>query len=153
MIQRIPTIYLLLAALFMGGLFLQSADLGEIDTTATTALSELQYYDDQILDIYDQGLLATFAIVAILFSLVAIFLYRKRKLQILLSRVAVLVVFLFLLMAIYVSYADLSTLTVNINFVPKYGLFLPFISILFLFLAIKNIKKDERLVKSMDRLR
>lgn len=153
MIQRIQSIYLLLAALFMGGLFLQSADLIKIETTAPAALTEMQYYNDKILDIYDQNLLMVFAMVVVLFALISIFLYRNRKLQITLSRVAMMVVLLFLVMAIYVSYSDLASVMASINLSPKIGIIFPFTTIVVLILAVRNIKKDEKLVKSMDRLR
>lgn len=153
MIQRIQSIYLLLAALFMGGLFLQSADLIKIETTTPAALTEMDYYNDKILDIYDQNLLMAFALIVVLFALISIFLFRNRKLQITLSRVAMLVVLLFLIMAIYVSYSDLASVMASINLSPKFGIIFPFTTIVVLILAVRNIKKDDRLVKSMDRLR
>ncbi|MGH0051841.1 MAG: DUF4293 domain-containing protein [Sphaerochaetaceae bacterium] len=153
MIQRIQSIYLFLAAIFMGGLFLQSADLITIDTSTPTALAEMEYYKDKILDIYDQNLLIAFALIVAIFAVISIFLFKKRKLQITLSRVAMLVVLLFLIMTIYVSYADLANVMSSINVMPGYGIFLPFLTIVVLILAVRNIKKDDKLVKSMDRLR
>lgn len=153
MIQRIQSIYLFLSALVMGGLFMESADLLKIETNSPTALGELAYFNDKLLDIYDQNLLIVFCSLVILFSLAAIFLFRNRKLQKTLSRVAMLVVLLFIVLAIYMSYADLSTIIDLTNIKPGFGIAFPFISIVFLVLAVKNIGKDEKLVKSMDRLR
>lgn len=153
MIQRIQSIYLLLSALFMGGLFLKQADLLRIDTTLPTSLSDMTYFNDKLLDIYDQNLLMVFTALVILFSLVAIFLFRKRKIQITLSRVSMLVVLLFLILVIYISYADLQSLFSSTNITPGWGFALPFLSIILLVLAVRSIRKDDKLVKSMDRLR
>lgn len=153
MIQRIQSIYLFLAALFMGGLFLQSADLIQIETTKPSALSDMAYLNDKVLDIYDQNILIAFVAVVILFSLLAVFLFRNRKLQITLSRVSMLVVLLFFILAIYLSYADLAPFISSVKITPAFGIFLPFLAIIFLVLAVKGIRKDDKLVKGMDRLR
>ncbi len=153
MIQRIQSIYLFLAALFMGGLFLQSADLLKIDTTNPTVLSDMEYFNDKVLDIYDQNILIAFVVVVIAFSLLALFLFRNRKLQITLSRVSMLVVLLFFILSIYISYADLASFISSIKITPSFGIFLPILAIICLVLAVKGIRKDDNLVKGMDRLR
>lgn len=153
MIQRIQSIYLFLAVIFLGGTFLQRADLIKIETSNPTMLSEMEYYNDMVLDVYDQNLLVTFGIVALVLAFVAIFLFRKRKLQITLSRVSILTILFFLLMIIYLSFSELQNIWDTINFGVGFGLILPFLAIIMLVLAIRNIKKDEKLVKSMDRLR
>lgn len=153
MIQRIQSIYLFLAALFMGGLFLQSADLLKIDTTNPTVLSDMEYFNDKVLDIYDQNILIAFVVVVIAFSLLALFLFRNRKLQITLSRVSMLVVLLFFILSIYISYADLASFISSIKITPSFVIFLPILAIICLVLAVKGIRKDDNLVKGMDRLR
>lgn len=153
MIQRIQSIYLLLAALFMGGLFLQRADLIKIEAANPTVLAEMEYYNDSVLDVYDQNLLIVFAVVAILFAMLTIFLFRKRKLQITMGRLTIMVVLFFLVMVTYLSFADLQNFMDSINLGLGYGLLFPALAILMLILANRNIKKDEKLVKSMDRLR
>ena len=153
MIQRIQSIYLFLAALFMGGLFLQSADLISIRTTTPSALANMEYLDDKVLDIYDQGIMITFVILVILFSILALFLYQKRKLQITLSRVSLLIILLFYILTFYLSYADLSPFISSVNISVNFGLFLPLLVAIFLLLALRGIRTDDKLVKSMDRLR
>lgn len=153
MIQRIQSIYLFLAALFMGGLFLNSADLININTTTPSALSDMEYLNDTILDIYDQNIMVVLALVTILFALLAIFLFKRRKVQIALSRVGMLVALFFLVFSFYLAYADLGPFISSINIVPDFGLFLPVAVIVFLILAQRGIRKDDNLVKSMDRLR
>lgn len=153
MIQRIQSVYLFLAAFLMSGLFLEWADLLRIDTTAPATLGEMAYFNDKQLDIYDQSILLAFTAIVTFFALVAIFLYRNRKLQIMLSRVSMLVVLLFLILAIYITYSDLAPFMSAIHFKPGPGIIFPFLVIVMLVLAVRGIRKDDKLVKSMDRLR
>ncbi len=153
MIQRIQSIYLFLAALFMGGLFFQSADIISIETTAPSTLGDMVYLNDKVLDIYDQNILIAFTVVVVIFSLLALFLFRNRKLQITLSRVAMLVVLFFLIFSVYLSYADLAPYISTVKITPHIGVFLPIVVIICLILAVKGIRKDDLLVKGMDRLR
>ncbi|HLT94716.1 MAG TPA: DUF4293 domain-containing protein [Membranihabitans sp.] len=153
MIQRIQTIYLFLAVIFMSSLFLERTDLFKVDTSNPALLSELEYYHDMVLDVYDQNLLIILTIIALIFALFAIFLFRNRKLQIMLSRISLYSIVLLLLLVIYLTYTELQNLMDSINLGLKIGLILPVLAILMLVMAIRSIKKDEKLVKSMDRLR
>ena len=79
-------------------------------------------------------------------SVIDIFLYKKRKLQ---SRIAILA-FLFSLLNIYLYYKQTLKFTSG-----NYSLtsLLSFVIPVFLFLAIRGISRDEKLVKSLNRLR
>ncbi len=82
--------------------------------------------------------------------LINIFLYKNRKTQILLNRIAV---FGFLIMLGLLIY-QLGLSSGEMNFSKKdVGLILPVVSIVFLLIANKYIKRDEALVKSVDRIR
>ncbi len=135
MLQRIQTVYLLLAVLISGVLpFFVSVytENGE----AVTVLTNTMY-------------LIAFEIVAVL-ALVAIFLFKNRKNQFVLNRLNI--IFNLILLGVFV-YRSL-TLSGESEISEKgIGMFLPIISIVFLVLANKAIKKDEDLVKSVDRLR
>jgi hypothetical protein len=79
-------------------------------------------------------------------SVVDIFLYRKRKLQ---SRIAILAL-LFSLLNIYLYYKQtLKFASGNYSLTSVLTFLIP----VFFFLAIRGISKDERLVKSLNRLR
>lgn len=135
MLQRIQTVYLLLAVLVSGVLpFFVSVytENGE----AVTVLTNTMY-------------LIAFEIVAVL-ALIAIFLFKNRKNQFVLNRLNI--IFNLILLGVFV-YRSL-TLSGESEISEKgIGMFLPIISIVFLVLANKAIKKDEDLVKSVDRLR
>lgn len=153
MIQRIQSVYLFLAAVFMGGLFLHSADMISINTTNPSVLSNMEFLNDESFDIYDQISLVVLVSLVIVLSLLAIFLFRTRKLQINLSRATMLIVFAFLILTLYFTFGDISPYISSIKIIPNIGIFLPILVIVCLILAVRGIRKDDKLVKSMDRLR
>lgn len=92
-------------------------------------------------------------IISILLTGIAIFVYHNRRRQVLLVHTAFLVNII-LIALVYLLYSN-RIFRENIGVEPSYGLgaFLPLISIVFLVLASRSIRKDEALVKSADRLR
>lgn len=136
MLQRIQTIYLLLAAGVSAGLIyvfhLWTTEEGH------------EVFADDVNYVYAAFLTSAFL------SLVSIFRYKNRKSQFMLGRLNIILNFFLLGFFVYQS-LNLSGETVVSE--KGIGLFLPIISIVFLALANKAIKKDEDLVKSVDRLR
>ena len=136
MIQRIQTIYLVLAALVAAGLIFMIPVYSTADGEAVYALAHLE-------------LLGMFMGSALL-SLITIFLYKNRKLQFVLGRLNILLNFILLGVLIYQS----QILSGGAAAPEKgIGMLIPIISIVFIALANKAIKRDEDLVKSVDRLR
>ncbi|MGJ8593945.1 MAG: DUF4293 domain-containing protein [Aquaticitalea sp.] len=136
MLQRIQTVYLFLAAIVSGGLIF-------VFHLWTTSEDVLIYAMD---DIY---YLALFLGSAVL-SIVSIFGYKNRKSQFVMNRLNIILNFILLGLFVYQSLnlsgeADVSEKGI--------GIVLPALSIVLLVLANKAIKKDEDLVKSVDRLR
>ncbi len=83
-------------------------------------------------------------------SFIDIFLFKNRKLQFVIGRLVILINLFLLGLLIYVS----LTLPGEISISKKgIGMFLPILVVLLIVLANKAIKKDEDLVKSVDRLR
>ncbi|WP_343535102.1 DUF4293 domain-containing protein [Pedobacter sp.] len=84
-----------------------------------------------------------------LISLMNIFNFRNRKLQI---RIALLNIILILALSTWFFQIVKGISGVSVlNFEP--GIYLPLIAIIFTLLAIRGIKKDEKLIRSADRLR
>ncbi|WP_034044151.1 DUF4293 domain-containing protein [Wocania ichthyoenteri] len=136
MLQRIQTIYLLIAAGVSAGLIY----VFELWVTS----------DDIKLFAYDNVyLLATFLVSAFL-SIISIFRYKTRKSQFMLGRLNIILNFFLLGFFVYQSLNISGETAVSEKGI---GMFLPIVSIVFLALANKAIKKDEDLVKSVDRLR
>lgn len=146
MIQRIQTIFLLLAAATdFSVLALPFASTDE-------ALQASTLFSDKIFSIGDNiGLLVLFALAGAL-ALAAIFLYNKRQLQIKIGQGALVADILATLLAATLFWQDHSNIgSASIN--GRVGGYLPLLFIVFTLLAIRGIKKDENLVRSADRLR
>lgn len=83
-------------------------------------------------------------------SLISIFRYKDRKSQFVLGRLNIILNFILLGLFVYQSLSLSGETEVSEKGI---GILLPILSIVFLVLANKAIKKDEDLVKSVDRLR
>lgn len=135
MIQRIQSIYLFIVAMLSGlGVYLSSLEENKL------------FVDKDFDNIY---ILSLFASVIVL-SLITIFLFNNRKLQFVLVRFNILINIILLgVFGYYTQTLSGETLVSE----KEIELVIPFVSIVFLYLANKAIKKDEDLVKSVDRLR
>ncbi|CAM1351883.1 MULTISPECIES: DUF4293 domain-containing protein [Tenacibaculum] len=144
MIQRIQSIYLLVAGIISGGLtFLFS--LWSNSQTNTIYILDL-FSGNSILE---KSIPVLFFISALV-SIVTIFLFKNRQLQFVLNRLNILINLFLLGVLIYLS----QTLSGEASVSEKgIGMFFPIIVVLLLVLANRAIKKDEDLVKSVDRLR
>ena len=136
MLQRIQTIYLLLASGVSAGLIFVF-HLWITDAGINVFVKDNMLY------------LGLFLGSAVL-SLIAIFMYKNRKLQFVLGRLNIILNFILLGVLVYQSQTLPGETAVSENGI---GMFLPLVSIVLLALANKAIKKDEDLVKSVDRLR
>lgn len=94
-------------------------------------------------------LVPVFFFLSALIAAISIFKFKKRQLQFVLVRIIILINLFLLGILIYLS----LTLPGEASSEKGIGMFLPIVVILFAFLANKAIKKDEDLVKSVDRLR
>ncbi|MFC5196197.1 MULTISPECIES: DUF4293 domain-containing protein [Bizionia] len=136
MLQRIQTLYLLLAAVVSGGL------IGVFELWTTP--------EDVKVFAMDINYIVIMFIVSAALSLISITRFKSRKSQFMLGRLNIILNFILLGLFVYLS-LNLSGETVVSE--KGIGIFLPIVSIVLLALANKAIKKDEDLVKSVDRLR
>ncbi|QTE22284.1 DUF4293 domain-containing protein [Polaribacter cellanae] len=143
MIQRIQTIYLLLASAISGGLIFVF-DLWE------NLKREVFAFDLLSSNSLSLKIIPILFLVSAILTFIAIFLYKNRKLQFVIGRLAILVNLILLGLSIYLS-LNLSGETAVSE--KGIGMFIPILAILLIVLANKAIKKDEDLVKSVDRLR
>src|SRR5690606_2624404 len=136
MVQRIQTVYLLISALIMGALFVWFP----------TILS-----DDGIVIIdRSEPLVFWLIFLSIIFTVISILSFKKRQTQFVLNRLNI--ISNFVLLGVFV-YRSLTLSGETLVSEKGIGVFIPIISIVFLVLANKAIKRDEDLVKSVDRLR
>lgn len=150
MLQRVQTIYLLLACSAM--LIASATTLGSFTYNGDRMVVEaIGIYLNGELHHFTWGLVGLGVVSAIL-SFVSIFFYRKRKLQIRLSIFNIGFMVAFYLYFGYLLYK--LTATGNLQFVRMgAGIVTPLVAILFVALAIRKISADEALVRSLDRLR
>lgn len=136
MLQRIQTIYLLLAFLINAGLIFV-VDL---------------WKNPAGIPVFAQDVPPAFILflVSALVSFVTIFMFKNRKLQFVLGRINILLNLILLGLFVYWSLRVPGEYEISEKGI---GMLIPVISIVFLVLANKAIKKDEDLVKSVDRLR
>ncbi|CAM1347900.1 DUF4293 domain-containing protein [Tenacibaculum insulae] len=145
MIQRKQSIYLIIAGIISAGLTFVFSLWTNTEAKTTTYVIDL-FSGASILQKIAPVLFYTSALV----SIVTIFLFKNRQLQFVLGRLNILINLFLLGVLIYLS----QTLSGEASVSEKgIGMFFPVIVILLLVLANKAIKKDEDLVKSVDRLR
>ena len=139
MLQRIQTIYLILAAVVTGVLpFVFPL------WKAQTGTEIFDFYFMQ-----EMSYAALFGLSTTL-SIISIMGYKKRQNQFVMGRLNIILNLFLLGLFVY----RLLTVSGEASVSEKgIGMFLPIVAIVFLVLANKAIKKDEDLVKSVDRLR
>ena len=139
MLQRIQTIYLILAAVVTGVLpFVFPL------WKAQTGTEIFDFYFMQ-----EMSYVALFGLSTTL-SIISIMGYKKRQNQFVMGRLNIILNLFLLGLFVY----RLLTVSGETSVSEKgIGMFLPIVAIVFLVLANKAIKKDEDLVKSVDRLR
>ena len=90
-------------------------------------------------------------ILIVLVALVTIFVYKNRTLQLTLAKFLIGVVSGLILISCYYSYVIISTY--DGTFVPGVKIIIPVAMLALSILAFRGIRKDDKLVKSYDRLR
>ncbi len=155
MIQRIQTLYLLMTTV-LPLLFLKLNLLRFVDNDGSELFVRFDgLYSsgaDQVLNLTKQLLPISLLILIIpVLSLVTIFLFRNRKLQ---MKLALIIIILSAgLIVAQVIYSLSITHEFQAKIIPGVIMAVPVLIMIFSFLAYKGIKKDEDLVKSYDRLR
>lgn len=164
MLQRVQTIYLILAftcsvlLLFLPIYSLSiTSDGGEPINSSTVGAYGIQGETTQAIPLY------LIFVSGAMLSILAIFLYKNRKKQLLVCRLNLLFQIFVAISFIFVSffgfdyiagkYEELGFLINDLTLDYGVGYFILFLGIPFLILAIRGIRRDEALLKSLDRLR
>jgi hypothetical protein len=155
MIQRIQSIYLLLAALCSG--LLLAVPLYNIETANATYqlfLGGLIQIIPKETVLMSQPALLAVGILLTLFPLVILSLYKKRQFQMRLAASAMMANTAMLMLLVSIVNKSIEHITEpHVKETYGVGLLLPAVCIVFLFLANKAIRKDDKLIRSADRLR
>jgi hypothetical protein len=149
MIQRIQSIYLLLASGAFGSLFA----LPLLTTTASDTATSIPQLADGRLNVFDNIGLIGLSGLGVALAFTAIFLYKNRNLQGRITGISLVISVLLLVLAAFTAQTVRSAVPPTGNVQFGLGWVAPVAGVILLWLAGKGIKKDEKLVKSMDRLR
>ena len=155
MLQRVQTIWLFFATAAIFSLFLFPY-LQVIDADGTPkALKVTGVYQDvngQIVQTEPFLALTIATVVLGLLPFVIIFFFRNRKKQINICYLAILAILGYSFWLVQTAKNVLGNVTLELG---NYGVgvILPSLAILFIILALRGIRKDEKLVRSADRLR
>ena len=146
MIQRIQTIFLFLAAVAgFGHLALPFASTPDpVGSSAIFADANYTVNDNP-------GLLVLFALAGAL-ALGAVFLYKNRPLQLRITQFSIVAEVVGVVLAVVLFWQD-GLIGSNTAVADGMGAYLPPVFLLFALLAMRGIRKDEKIVRSMDRLR
>jgi glucan phosphoethanolaminetransferase (alkaline phosphatase superfamily) len=155
MIQRIQSIYLFLTTV-LSFLFLKGGIIifinGTGDTLKLTFSGIVKLSGDNASELIYKSLPVAILIIAIaVLSLITIFLFKKRNIQIMLT--GLLIGFISALIIACGYYSWLIITKQNSELVPGIRMVLPVVMLILAILAYRGIKKDDQLVKSYDRLR
>lgn len=158
MIQRIQSVFLFLA--FLAAIALLFYPIAGI-------YSDLYTYKFYIYELKNMvpgessmfSFMTTFPLLLLnivvgLISVICIFLYKNRIRQAKIVRLAILleIVLIALIFFVYASIIE-KNLLITPDYLEEAGIYFPLISLIFLILAYRFILKDEKLVRSADRLR
>jgi hypothetical protein len=153
MIQRIQSVYLLLAALAQAALFFPANAWLKANANATGYFT----VQDGVFNISDALALQILFAASTVLCLVCIFIFKNRQLQLKLTRLNMLLTVLGLGMVAWLLYRLMESVSAGETQLSniQYGTawLSPFLAAIFSWLAMRGIRKDEALVKSMDRLR
>jgi amino acid permease len=155
MIQRIQSLYLsfsaLIALLFLGGNMISFSEASG-NIIGITIKGIFRYSEEYAPENIGRLLpLIIPVLMTALFSIVIVFLFRNRKLQLKLT--AVLLGLSAVIIAITAVYTVYIIRKYDSDIIWSLKMLLPLLIPVCLFLAYRGIKKDEDLVKSYDRLR
>lgn len=135
MIQRIQTLYMLVAGLL---------------AILYASAIPLWYGTEGMFKALDNPVYAFLGAMVGAMLVANVFNYKKRKLQVVLNRIALVII---LLAAGFMIWEYVSLIASQQALSPSFGLVLPLVVIVLIVMANKGIIKDEELVKSADRFR
>lgn len=155
--QRIQTLYLALIALITGLIIFAKLPLAILKPYHEELASSFTSFgfSDGRYTLDDHLVLLLLCVLVLIFSIVVIFLFRYRKLQKMLSIALIFINLIAAILAFYLVYREVQLIgeLYPVKYLPGWGGLGILLCILLASLAKRGIEQDEKLVKSMDRLR
>lgn len=171
MLSRIQTVFFALGIIAIGVLFAADIARWEYTPTDNTAGISIDFKLSGITIVKDVDeamgtgpiekktlQLQLIAVASALFMAMGIGLYKNRGLQMKVARLAMFAGILLTGIILYYCFVTVPQTKLNIpdgqlKFIPSLGMFLPVVAALFAYLGYRGVKKDDDLVKSVDRIR
>lgn len=151
MIQRIQSLYLFLAAVALSLIFF--FPLANLSNNQDVIIFNLCGFSRfSVLEHTTTWPLIAIMVISILLTLIVIGLFKKRLLQLRLTRIALMLNLSFIAL-MYFVYGDHLAKQIKMEINYELGSMLPLVALIFHVLAMYAINKDERLIKSIDRIR
>jgi hypothetical protein len=155
MIQRVQSVYLFVMAL-LSSLLIPGSILNFSEKTGfvvrVTFNAVVRYNSGQSTEIVEKLFPLSVLIVLItVISLTTIFFFNSRKIQIQLSRFLIFLAAILVVAIIHICLRIISKFDASI--IPGLKMILPVLILIISVLAFRGIKKDDKLVKSYERLR
>lgn len=147
MIQRLQTVFLLIASV---GLSIQVF----FPLLAAAPNADQGYYQDGLLFTRENTIALVLVILAAVMALLSIFLYKNLGLQkkVILGAVVILMASV-IVAGLTFSEATRSVYAAQAGVTLRLGAFMPILGLFFLWLSYRYVTKDQKIIKSMDRLR
>lgn len=152
MIQRLQSVFLFLAAVAMSLLFIGPMSFVSLDKSLPADSAAIALADG-FLTTQDHISILIVVLLTIALPMLALFLYKNRPLQIRLGKVSIALVIVAIILTLVFGWQDAQVIPDDIKMRVDLGYLMPVLSIVFLALAVRYINKDEKLVRSADRLR
>ncbi len=149
MIQRIQSIFLLLAAGALGSQF----TLPYLETPADNPARAVAALSDGALTPLDNPGLLGLTVLGMVVSFVAIFLFKNRPLQAKLAGTAMIISILLMALVVFATKMTIDQAPEGSSANFNAGIGMPLLALALNWFATRAIRKDEALVRSMDRLR
>lgn len=141
----------LLSLLFLNGSFLNFIDKTGAVIKITFG-SIVKSIEGQGIELVDKLLPLSLILILIpILSLVTIFFFKRRTIQLWLSKILIGLISVLILVSVFYSYLIITKYGGEI--IPGIKMVLPLLLLVFSILALRGIRKDDQLVKSYDRLR
>ncbi|WP_375559334.1 DUF4293 domain-containing protein [Bernardetia sp. OM2101] len=155
MIQRIQSIFLLMVSILMG-LTIFLPIWGKADGANKIEMNSIEMIQTLAGDLVMEQTTIYLAIIAGLTAILAfwnIFNFKNRRFQMKIGLFCMLLISAFIVISVFITYQAQDIFSPEIGGVFGVGFFLPVAAILFNWLSVRFIKKDEDMVRSADRLR
>ncbi|NND76978.1 MAG: DUF4293 domain-containing protein [Flavobacteriales bacterium] len=159
MIQRIQTVYLVLSAILLSLMFFfPIAEIkGDVQSYEFSAFGFASVAEDPdaLPAIIETNVVPLYVWIGILVALIifSIAQFKKRKTQLKLNRLIFLLTVGLIVFLFYEADRSVELFSSSTNPLYKAGLYFAFAALPLLFLANRGIKKDEDLIKSLERIR